>query len=389
MHHSTYLAPRYRTYLSIFIQRQSARAAIVAIALAASSIFPAAGQTLQPPETEFYLQTMHEDPSHFFGLIDSKNAANAVTGFAQLNPLRDPNNPNTVGSPKSQWWKDILLTGNSETVKLKNDETGQCIGELDNVVVATMMSCDDGKTIWHRTPHGDGIIYRRPYDVGYVLGIDVVDGDCLSMEDEYPGLVVIFSCRNVDNVPKLMVWSRTTAPIGVVAGGLTTTSPPPIPPVKPTACKVVGAAVCGQVQFSCDPLSASDTIAVPSGMIGVKVTSVQANIGMVNATYLNAGQARVAICATKPGASACSTPLGVSFGRDTMRGSAAATARDALSDRPGNLQGELRAVRVLYCGALNGTRFRAHYSAPKAGVMWMARSPRVVISTSKLIARPS
>jgi len=319
MRHSTYFARRYSTCSSIFIRRQRAREAIVAIVLAAFSIFPAASQTLQPPDEEFYLQTMYADSNHVFGVIDSKNAANAVTGVPQLNPLRDPNNPSTVGSPKSQWWRDILLlTGDTDSVKLKNDATGQCIGDLGDfdTPTATLMSCDDSRTIWNRSPQGHGISYRRPYPVGGPVGgvTGGVEQDCLMTSPvAYPGLLVLGACQYTDVLPDFMVWSRTTSPIATVSTAITP-APPPVPPIKPTACKLDGAAVCGQVQFTCDSLSASDTIVVPSGMIGVKVTSVQANIGMINATYLNTGQARIAICATKQGLSACSSAMAVSFG---------------------------------------------------------------------------
>jgi hypothetical protein len=301
--------------------RQSARGVVLAIALAASAGFPVASQTLQPPAEEFYLQTTQEDSNHVFGLIDSKNTANASTGFVQLNGLNDPNDPHTVGSPKSQWWKDILLlTGDTDSVKLKNDATGLCIGDsIGGSYVATMRSCDDGQTIWHRTPQGNGIVYRRPYDVGNVAGINAVFYVCLGTDPNYPGVVITSACtlNNSQSYPDYVVWSRTTVPIATVSGGLTPAPPPQVPPSKPTACKLVGAAVCGQVQFSCDPLSASDTIVVPSGMIGVTVRSVQANIGLITATYLNSGQAPVSICATKPGLSACSSTLAVSFGSTT------------------------------------------------------------------------
>jgi hypothetical protein len=87
-----------------------------------------------------------------------------------------------------------------------------------------------------------------------------------------------------------------------------------IPPTKPTACRVVGAAICGLVEFTCDRFSAADSIVVPSGTIGVKVSGVQPQIGLIIATYLNQGAALVSVCAQKSGMTACGDPFDVSFG---------------------------------------------------------------------------
>lgn len=288
---------------------------LLMIGLAATLIYPAASQTVQPPGDDFYLQAVQEDLHHIFGVMDANNLANVTTGFVQLNPLIDPTMPTNVR--KSQWWRDeLLVSGDGDSVKLKNDATGLCIG-WGNGPVAPMLSCDDGLTIWRRVPTPHGIVYQHGW-TNSVLGVSVFSAACLSTEPDLPGAVVTDGCgEGFDgHYPDYMVWSRTNAPIGTVSTGLGTPSPPPVPPKQPTACRVDGAAVCGQVEFSCDPLSASDTIVV-SGMAGVKVTSVQANIGMVNGTYLNSGAARVSICATKPGAFACSSSIVVSFGPRT------------------------------------------------------------------------
>jgi hypothetical protein len=286
---------------------------LLMIGLVATAIYPAASQTVQPPGDDFYLQAYQEDSNHIFGVMDSNNLANMSTGFVQLNPLIDPTMP--ANQRSSQWWRDILLvSGDSDSVKLKNEATGQCIGYAGAGPIAPLISCDDGASIWQRVPRPNGIVYQHG-TVSSFLGSVLLAG-CLGTDPDLPGTVVMDGCGG-DYFPDYVVWSHTTAPIGTVSTGLTPPSPPSVPPKQPTACKLDGAAVCGQVEFSCDALSASDTIVVSSGMAGVKVTSVQANIGMVNATYLNSGAARVSICATKPGAYACSTPIVVSFGSTT------------------------------------------------------------------------
>ncbi len=319
MRHFTCLARHYRCCLNVTIRREGARGTVLAIAMTASTIFPAGSQSLQPPSEEYYLQSMSEDASHSFGLINSKNAAGADTGFVQLNGLRNPSNPSTIGGPQSQWWQDIFpLSGETDTVKLKNHATGQCIGwNAAGNPVASMLPCSDGEALWERASQGDsGIVYRKGIAPGGLFVTPL--WYCLANDPSFPGLVTVEACTLADGAsyPDYMVWSRTTAPIGVVSIGLTP-APPPVPPTQPTACRLSGAAVCGQVGFSCNPLSASDTIVVSSGTIGVKVTGVQASIGLITATYLNSGQASVSVCATKPGLYSCSPPIPVSFGPRT------------------------------------------------------------------------
>src|SRR5262249_60189560 len=103
-----------------------------------------------------------------------------------------------------------------------------------------------------------------------------------------------------------------------------TAGPPPAPPPSaPTACKVFGAGgTCGLVGFNCDPFSAADTIVVASGNIGVKVTTVAPQIGLINGTYVNEGSASVAVCATRAGMSACGALIAdVTFGPTLCTGS--------------------------------------------------------------------
>lgn len=119
-------------------------------------------------------------------------------------------------------------------------------------------------------------------------------------------------------------WEATSQPIGTVSSPSTPAPPPASPPSAPTACKIFGAGgTCGLVGFNCDPFSAADNIVVPSGKIGVKVTSVQPQLGLINGTYTNEGKASVAVCATRAGMHACGDPIDVTFGPILCTGSGA------------------------------------------------------------------
>jgi hypothetical protein len=120
-----------------------------------------------------------------------------------------------------------------------------------------------------------------------------------------------------------MVWEATLDPIGTGQSSSTAGPPPPPPPAAPTACKLFGAGgTCGLVGFNCDPFSAADTIVVASGNIGVKVTTVAPQIGLINGTYLNEGKTSVAVCAMRAGMSACGAPIAdVTFGPTLCTGS--------------------------------------------------------------------
>ena len=75
-----------------------------------------------------------------------------------------------------------------------------------------------------------------------------------------------------------------------------TAGPPPAPPaIRTDSLQSVrgGHGTCGLVGFNCDPFSAADTIVVASGNIGVKVTTVAPQIGLINGTYVNEGSAPI------------------------------------------------------------------------------------------------
>jgi hypothetical protein len=98
-----------------------------------------------------------------------------------------------------------------------------------------------------------------------------------------------------------------------------TTPPPtptPIPLVAPAGCTVAGAGgSCGTVEFTCNPFSAVDTIAVSSSPIGVKVTGTAPNVGIVVGDYYGEGKSTVRLCAVRNGSSACGDAIAnVAFG---------------------------------------------------------------------------
>jgi hypothetical protein len=69
------------------------------------------------------------------------------------------------------------------------------------------------------------------------------------------------------------------------------------------------------VGFNCDPFSGVDEIVVRSGDIGVAVTGIEPQIGLIVGTYLNEGTASVAVCGWRSGVSACGNSIpNVSFG---------------------------------------------------------------------------
>jgi len=123
-----------------------------------------------------------------------------------------------------------------------------------------------------------------------------------------------------------MVWEATLQPIGTGQSS-STAGPPPAPPaIRTDSLQSVrgGHGTCGLVGFNCDPFSAADTIVVASGNIGVKVTTVAPQIGLINGTYVNEGSASVAVCATRAGMSACGAPIAdVTFGLTLCTGSGA------------------------------------------------------------------
>jgi hypothetical protein len=188
MRHSISFAVRFPACLNIHLRcMRSARAVTLGFGLAASAVFPAASQTVQPPGDDFYLQAVQEDSQHMFGVMDANNPSNVSTGFVQLNPLINPTMPTNLR--KSQWWRDeLLVSGDGDSVKLRNDATGLCIG-WGNGPVAPMLSCEDGLTIWRRVPSPHGMVYQHGWN-DYAFGVQVFSAACLSTEPDLPGAVV-------------------------------------------------------------------------------------------------------------------------------------------------------------------------------------------------------
>jgi hypothetical protein len=251
-----------------------------------------------------YLQAKIQDTgaSHAFGVLDAHDASGMLTGFIQVNQ---------PSSSPSQLW-EVTLEGATDFIHLKNKGTGLCIGDASGKTSATvtLRACSDPETVWQRIPHGGGTVFLRTTETfGFYPDIKV----CVGKDRSDPGLAYTLGCTG-DHFGDEMVWQATLQPIGTSSSGLTPPPPPPVPPSKPTACKLIGSAVCGLVGFSCDPLSASDNIVVPSGTIGVKVTGVQPQIGLITASYLNQGNASVPVCAQKSGMAVCGDPINISFG---------------------------------------------------------------------------
>jgi hypothetical protein len=137
---------------------------------------------------------------------------------------------------------------------------------------------------------------------------------CIGKDADEPGLAFTDGCTG-DRYADNEVWEATTQPLGTSSSGVTPPPPPRVPPLKPTGCKLAGTtAACGLVGFKCDPLSATNKIVVASGNIGVNVTSVVPQLGLINATYLNQGKAAVAVCAMQSGQTLCSDAIDVTFG---------------------------------------------------------------------------
>jgi hypothetical protein len=260
------------------------------------------------PAGFFFLQATVQDNfgAHAFGVMDVENADRMVTGLVQLNA---PNNR------PSQLWKERLpIHGTIDVIKLENKATGQCLADsTDHSDILTIRPCNDELTLWQKIPQGsaDKVVFRKTTRVtGPFPDIHV----CLMKDSRLPGVVVVLTC-NGDTFPSEMVWNATSQPLGTVSSGSTPDSPPPSPPLRPTGCTVFGTGgVCGLVGFNCNPLSAADTIVVRSGAIGVGVTSVEPRIGLINGTYLNEGQAAVAVCARRAGMTSCADPIDVTFG---------------------------------------------------------------------------
>lgn len=274
------------------------------------------------PDGEFYIQSILEDYENFehvFGVLDVQNGHGAIDGTIYLRQPADPSNPTLKNS---QLWK--ALPGTDEGLRLQNKETGLCLADMDdNSIRPKLKACSDPTTLWAIIDEGADIAIRRTLKIWDPWH----DWHFCVVKEEYftpPAMVAVERCdlNSGQLYPKSMLFQATKAPIGTAtsAGSLPSPPPPSVPPVTPTGCQLSGAAACGWVQFSCNPLSATDTIVIPSGTIGVSVTGVQANIGLVVAKYLNPGDTSVSVCATKPGAYACSKPIPVTFGPVTCSG---------------------------------------------------------------------
>jgi hypothetical protein len=280
------------------------------------------------PDGDFYIQSDLEDYENFehvFGVLDVQNGRGGIDGTIYLRQPADPSNPTLKNS---QLWK--ALPGTDEGLHLQNKETGLCLADIDDDSQRPKLKdCSDPTTLWAVIELGADIAIRRtlklwdPYKDRHF---------CVTKEDFFvpPATVSVEFC-DLDSgqlYPKSMLFQATKAPIGTTTSAGSLPPPPPaVPPLTPTNCQLSGAAVCGSVQFNCDPLSAADKIVIPSGTVGVSVTGVQANIGLVIGKYLNAGDTSVSVCAIKPGAYACSKPIPVTFGQVTCSGGGGGTTR--------------------------------------------------------------
>jgi hypothetical protein len=272
-----------------------------------------------PPAGYFFIQSIYQEADHSFGVLDGEDASHMVNGYVQLGGLTDPNNP----GPTQQW--EEIFSSTTDVTRMKNKATGQCLADIDdndNSVRPTLKPCGNETTNWQKVPQGKGgIVFRRTQSITPPFS-DL--HFCLSRSLTL-GYLAVEPCGDPDHYPEQMVFMATKDPVGVVSSGATVPPPPAIPPQTPTNCKLIGAAACGAVGFKCDPLSASDTIVVASGSIGVDVTAVQANLGLVVANYLNSGNAAVSVCATKSGAYSCSPRINVTFGNSYCPGAGGST----------------------------------------------------------------
>ncbi len=285
--------------------------AIFAATAAMFVSFPALQEVKADPQYH-YLQAIQQDnvAPHAFGVLDVHDKDGNLTGFIQIN---EPS-----GSD-SQMWTEINDDAQTPAgVHLKNKATGLCIGDdVFNLGMTTLLNCGIGETFWLEIPHAPapkGAIFERITKVTWPFK-DIKA--CFGKDPNNPGTAHVWGCPKPFDA---VVWVATNDPIGTVSSGSSSSEtpppppPPPVAPVRPTDCEVSGTATCGYVGFSCHPLSASDDIVVSSGSIGVKVTSVQAQLGLVSATYLNPGKTSVEVCAIKSGMTACSDKIDVAFG---------------------------------------------------------------------------
>lgn len=270
------------------------------------------------PDGDFYIQSELEDYENFehvFGVLDVQNGRGAIDGTIYL---RQPADVTNATLKNSQLWR--ALPGTDEGLRLQNKETLLCLADSDDMSIRPKLKdCSDPTTLWAVIEMGAEIAIRRTLKIVYPYPDHHY---CVTKEDFFtpPAMAAVERC-DLDSgqlYPKSMLFQATKAPIGTTQSAASALPPPPaVPPVMPNNCQLSGAAACGWVQFSCDPLSAADTIVITSGTVGASVTGVQANIGLVVGKYLNAGDTSVSVCATKPGVYACSKPIDVTFGQTT------------------------------------------------------------------------
>jgi hypothetical protein len=253
-------------------------------------------------------------PAGFFNLVATTGSSSgphvmeAENGLVRLNEAKEGRD--------SQLWKERFPThGEIDVIRLGNKKTGTCLGDaLDSSGAATLLPCTSDFTLWRKVFLGAAtkVVFIRGTDAPAFSLFGSFRG-CLSKDPKGGPFVLVANCNSDSDITPEMVWDAEL--LGFVSSPSTPPPPPPSPPPAPTSCKLLGAtADCGLVGFNCDPFSAEDEIVVQSGEIGVAVTSVQPQIGLINGTYSNQGNASVAVCATKGGLSSCGDPINLTFG---------------------------------------------------------------------------
>lgn len=84
--------------------------------------------------------------------IDVVDKTNKVTGYVYAT--------GTTFAKDSQLWRELLVQGDLNHVKLQNKLTGQCIGEAADDGVAVIRPCADPSTVWLK-------VYVRPNQAAY------------------------------------------------------------------------------------------------------------------------------------------------------------------------------------------------------------------------------
>jgi hypothetical protein len=273
---------------------------VLVLAIATSTLTSLTDRTANALPAGFFhiISIVQDSDTHAFVAMDAARSDKKITGFVHNNP---------VAITDSQLWKERLVQGTIGVIKLENKLTGQCIamGEPDSAgseLLAVLRPCSDPTTLWQKF---------LPKDSAVMVVFERTSSDrdrCLSRRDR--GLAVgMIACEDHSRFDDNMIWDAE--PLGTVSQP--SVHPSRSPPPKPTGCTLQGTANCGLVGFNCNPLS-TDTIFVRSGEIRVGVTSVAPALGMINGTYLNEGNASVAVCARRAKMTSCSDPIDVTFG---------------------------------------------------------------------------